>query len=613
MQKAGLSRTDPFRSWPSHEVGSLIDVFLWLESDSGLAGERVMARDRVEAPTERYLDTVRFGAPAAERDITQGLSDYFVESGAFNRVSDGRKTVLLGNRGSGKSAIFKVLAERQRSPSVVIELAPEDYSYEMLSSLMAREDQGSWAKLGAYAVARKYLIFVLVMKGLNERGLLKSSDGDAIRKYLRDHHAGEQKTPIALLISYLKRVEGVKIAKYEVTMKTRQLEHLYKLEEIQGLLPALGKLCARHRVLVFVDELDRGWDASEDARAFVAGLFQACATINGLSDGLKVYMSLRQELYDSIPELYEDAQKYRDVIEVINWDEPSLNVLVEKRIRHSIPSLASGDPGKAWGAIFAETLDYRQTKSFNYMIDRTLYRPREIIQFCTQAVETTQERRGSTPIDYSMLREAEVTYSDDRAKDIAAEYRFQYPGLSDVFDVFRGQSYLFSRDDLEMLCLSMAVGETQTGSASGWVNDADPEKVIETLWQVGFLRAQAVGGVKARRRSGSSYLGPHQVANLNLRNITRPVHDVGRPGGGLIRGGRAARLAAHGSLQPQLVHQTLHRAAGDLDALAVQLAPDLAGPVEREVGRVDACDLGLRNAAAPALKAAIRIETPPRR
>lgn len=488
-----------------------------------------MTRSRSSAP-QSYLDQVKFGAPAAERDIDQGLSAYFVESGAFTRVSDGRKTVLLGNRGSGKSAIFKVLAERmRRSAASVVELAPEDYSYEMLSSLMAREDQGSWAKLGAYAVAWKYLIYVLVMKELNEKKLLKTSDGEAIRKYLRDHHEGEQGTAIGVLISYLKRVEGVKIAKYEFGMKSRELERLYKLEEIQGLLPALSKLCDRHKVLVLVDELDRGWDASEDARAFVAGLFQACATINGLSHGLRVYMSLRQELYDSIPELYEDAQKYRDVVEVISWDEPALHELVEKRIKHSIPSLASKESGESWAAIFAETLDYRQSKSFNYMIDRTLYRPREIIQFCTQAVEAAQERGGVAPIDYAMLSEAELTYSDDRAKDIAAEYRFQYPGLSDVFEVFRGRSYLFSREDLESLCLSMAVGETGTGAAASWVTEADPEKLIETLWQVGFLRAQAVGGVKARRRSGSSYLGPHQVTNLNLGNLPRfQVHPMFR-------------------------------------------------------------------------------------
>jgi hypothetical protein len=49
------------------------------------------------------------------------------------------------------------------------------------------------------------------------------------------------------------------------------------------------------------------------------------------------------------------------------------------------------------------------------------------------------------------------------------------------------------------------------------------------LWRIGFLRAQAVGGVKALRRSGSSYLGPHQVATLNLRNISRfHVHPMFR-------------------------------------------------------------------------------------
>jgi ABC-type transporter Mla maintaining outer membrane lipid asymmetry ATPase subunit MlaF len=84
------------------------------------------------------LSRLNFGAPAAERDIDQGLADYFVESPAFMRVAKREKTVVLGNRGTGKSAIFKVLAKRERDAgSVVIELAPEDYSYEMLTQVLA--------------------------------------------------------------------------------------------------------------------------------------------------------------------------------------------------------------------------------------------------------------------------------------------------------------------------------------------------------------------------------------------------------------------------------------------------------------------------------------------
>lgn len=82
-------------------------------------------------------------------------------------VADGPKRIVLVNRGTGKSAIFKVLAERRRKAKLaVIELAPEDYSYEMLSTVLAKESAGSWAKHGAYAVAWKYLIYVLVMRAI---------------------------------------------------------------------------------------------------------------------------------------------------------------------------------------------------------------------------------------------------------------------------------------------------------------------------------------------------------------------------------------------------------------------------------------------------------------
>ena len=57
-------------------------------------------------------------------------------------------------------------------------------------------------------------------------------------------------------------------------MKTRELEYLYRLDEIRPLLGPLRKVLEGKRVFVLVDELDRGWDASEDAKSFVAGLFQ---------------------------------------------------------------------------------------------------------------------------------------------------------------------------------------------------------------------------------------------------------------------------------------------------------------------------------------------------
>ena len=480
--------------------------------------------------TPSELAALNFGAPAAERDIARGLRDYFVESEAFRRVEDRQKFIILGNRGSGKSAIFRIVAERERERgTLVIDLAPEDYSYEMLSSVMKQEKQGSWAKQGAYAAAWKFLIYVLIMKRLTSQGpKLKTGAAAQIYTYLRDNHDGEQSNPIALLLSYLKRIEGLKVGHFEAALKSRELLKLYRLEEIDKLLPAIHELCTRRKVLVLVDELDRGWDASEDAQAFVAGLFQAAVSINAPTKDLRVIISLRQELYDSIPSLYEDAQKYRDVMEVVQWDEPLLMELVSKRIKFSIPLLAQKTTEESWSAVFAETLDYRKNKSFNYVVDRTPYRPREIIQFCTDSLDEAR-REKVWPINYPVISRAELSYSEARTKDIAAEYRYQSPVLISIFEVFRGRQYSFTRDELDLICIGIATGEYGVGKDAEWVLSQEPDFLIDLLWRIGFLRAQAVGGVKALRRSGSTYLGPHQVTNLNLKTITRfQVHPMFR-------------------------------------------------------------------------------------
>ena len=476
------------------------------------------------------LKHLTFGAPAAERDIDFGLADYFFESDAFSRLSSRDKTILIGNRGTGKSAIFKILAERGRkSGALVLELNPENYSYEMLCSVLKAEKEGAWAKHGAFASAWKFLIYVQVMRELTRQGsAFKAGAAAKIYNYLRDNHKGSQENPIAILVSYLKRIEGIKVGPWEAAAKTRELAQLYKLQEIEPLVPCIAELTARRKVVVLVDELDKGWDNSEDAKAFVSGLFQASVALNEKDSNLSVYISLRQELYDSIPALYDDAQKYRDIIETIRWGESGLLAVVANRIRFSVPQLREQGDAECWNSVFAETLQYRKARSFNYMIDRTLYRPREIIQFCTDALEEGKVQNVQ-PIDYSVISRAEQVYSDAREKDIAAEYRFQYPGLQSVFEVFRGRTYTMERSELEDVCLKVCTGEVRTDKSASWVLEQEPDYLIDVLWRVGFLRAYAVGGLKAVRRSGSSYVGPHQVSALNLQSISRfHVHPMFR-------------------------------------------------------------------------------------
>jgi hypothetical protein len=386
-----------------------------------------MSRPAPPLPTPAAID---FGAPSAERDIERGLEEYFVESEAYNRVRSGAKRIVVGNRGIGKSAIFQVLGRRERDEgSYVIELSPEDYSYELLSQTMASEHSGSWAKLGAYAVAWKYLIYVLIMKEVSRRKVhLKKGEASRIYKYIRDHHANDNASKLSALVSYLKRLEGLKIGKYEASVKARELEKLYKLEEIHHLLPGLQEIASQRRIIVLVDELDRGWDSSED------------------------------------------AQKYRDLIENIHWTEASLLKLMANRIRHSLPALAAYDDQECWNCLFAAPPGQRRARSFDYMIERT----------------------------------------------------------------FRSQPRVIDRDDLELLALGLITRDIPSAGTSAWLDECSPDGLIEILWQVGLLLAEADPGSGAvlrdpGRPAGVPFLGPHQARRLNLAAARRfQVHPMFR-------------------------------------------------------------------------------------
>lgn len=479
------------------------------------------------------IKDISLGAPAAERDIkrgrakavdfNKGLMEYFVESDTYRSVERGTTRILIGNRGSGKSAIFQVLAARERKlGTVVIEIAPDVYSYGRLGILLKKEAAGNWGKHGAYIVAWKRVLYVAAMKEVAERITnIRTKAAKRIKDYLRDNYAGSQEGIIDHLISFAKRIEALKLGDFSISLSVRELNSLYKLEGLEELLPDLAEVCETKKVIILVDELDTGWDGSEDARQFVAGLFGAAVSVNKLTPDLRVMISLRRELYDNIPEIYEDAQKVRDLLRYVEWDEAGLKTLIEKRIQSAM-ELSSRE--EAWTRLFAEEMPDGES-TFQYIINRTLFRPRELIQFCNQCIE--EAPNNAALIDSGTIKSAEATYSRDRAQDIAAEYGSEYSGLDGVFETFRGLSAHFSRDELEFHCLEIIAGEKHCVKSEAWLRDKSPNELIRILWRVGFLRARLDADDNPSGVAPHRYLGAHQVATLNLEALREfQIHEM---------------------------------------------------------------------------------------
>lgn len=470
---------------------------------------------------------INLGGLAAEHD--NYLEQYFYENNLFRRVALGYTRILIGNRGSGKSAIFKMLAKKERAEGTLVqEILPSDYIYDLLKNSRLFDSEAEWARLGAYTASWKYVILSSAMRLLHTRHKNQKAHSEHVNRlhaYLRDHFEEHEKTPIDLLVKFIKKfgsVTNISLEGLQFADKTNELDKLYKLEPMTKVIPAIQELSRYTKILILFDELDHGWDASTDARQFIAGLFRAAIQINNQFPNIHVLVTIREEIYQNIPELYDDAQKIRDIIEYLRWTPDELKLMITRRIKHSLECSLGKDVRASksdtiWEIIFQKSIHEAENPTFNYIVDRTLYRPRELIFFINECFKShnIEERIGQETIE-----KVERSYSMNRLEDIASEYRFRYSGLREVFETFRLGAVLWNREALEDRWLEIIEGEKCCPSAADWLNDTStPQKLIEVLWNTGFLRAFMKTDQKPGNGDDHLYVGYHQEPTLNIAMI----------------------------------------------------------------------------------------------
>jgi hypothetical protein len=87
-------------------------------------------------------------------------------------------------------------------------------------------------------------------------------------------------------------------------------------------------------------------------------------------------------------------------------------------------------------------------------------------------------------------------------------------------DGFRGRAArVFARDDLEFLCLELITREVPTRGTEAWLDSCTPDGLIEILWNVGFLRAEASRESDRRGNGSGVYLGVHQARHMDMTAV----------------------------------------------------------------------------------------------
>ncbi|UWZ79764.1 hypothetical protein L9S41_19100 [Geoalkalibacter halelectricus] len=200
------------------------------------------------------------------------------------------------------------------------------------------------------------------------------------------------------------------------------------------------------KLVIMVDDLDLGWDNSEISNNLLLGLLSASSYMKSVSQNIHVFIFLREDVYSILMEKTQHSDKYRNV-ERIRWTKDGLISLLNERIRHNYRKNGEKCADHPFEHVFPVTVGTHNTD--NWLVERTLSRPRELIQI---ARFYTEDVEGEEPQD-DALKACEAAYSSWKLDDLCTEYSNQYPGLSDIFTYWKTKffryKYHLSRADVE--------------------------------------------------------------------------------------------------------------------------------------------------------------------
>jgi hypothetical protein len=433
------------------------------------------------------LRSLRFGEHIAEneRDV---LDEYFVETSGYSEALKGRHTIFVGRKGSGKTAnlfrIASVLGGDKRNLVCVVK--PVGYEVDAVARLLRRYRERDTK---GYLVESlwKFLLYTELAKTTAEwietrpAGYALGSDEERLLDLL-GHDGGALREEFAVRLeraveALCKVDEGDTIEASRVAIS--QTLHDAVLRDLRALLGRI--LVDRERVVILVDNLDKGWDKLSDlpqlsdlllgllsvVRRIPAEFAKADRWRRPVTMSLTVF--LRSDIFASIMRAAREPDKISH--SRLAWDDPEMLLrVVEQRFvaSHS----RRPDPEQLWSRYFCSTVRGRPTRQ--YLCERILARPRDIVFLCNAAVAVAVNR-GHTYIEEPDVLEAEKQYSQYAFDMVQVENGVTVPELEAVLFEFVGKPAVLSE------------GEVSTILRAAGIDNAHHQFMIEHLVGLSFL------------------------------------------------------------------------------------------------------------------------------
>ncbi|NGO74970.1 hypothetical protein G6045_04600 [Streptomyces sp. YC504] len=440
------------------------------------------------------VERLYFGHDEAEQDMANGLLRAgFLQTAAYDAAVSGRKMLIIGRKGSGKSAICVHLGAEGGHAGASVTITPDDAAGDEIRRFELQGLTGDTAK----SLIWRYVFAVHAARHLTSHareahGRREPDSVKDLRKFLRDNGElpGTRLADFAAQGRERLQTNGLQLGAFgfqigvdlghTATEGARAGRQLDVLEDHVALaFRDLGCAAAHPPLLLLVDQLEKVWSGQADANSMVIGLLLAAKDVAVKYPGaVRCLVFLRSDIYDSLT--FGEGDKFRSYEMRIDWPVPQLRRLALSRAQATAgPGL---DETQLWQQIFPRRVEGEETAS--YLFTRALPRPRDAIQYLNLCRDRAVHN-GRTQITEGDVVEAGRQFSVWKLQDLAQEYLVAHPFLEPLLGLFANGGYVVTRAAVASL-LAQARGDLERRYPA-YTESFTPEAVVDILHTVGFL------------------------------------------------------------------------------------------------------------------------------
>lgn len=416
-----------------------------------------------------------FGYEDAESESIDRLKEYYFKNDTFNRVSaDLPIRVLVGHKGIGKSALFKIaMAEDIEKGNLPILIKPDD---------IAELGKGNENFLLTIRQWKKGLNNIIGSKVFTEFGITDNKIISKLSNYSLK------------LINYVS--ESVNLVKDKIDFSASQ-----KL--------IMDNFLKSKKIIVYIDDLDRGWEGKKEDINRLSALLNSIRDLASDNPGLCFKVSLRSDVYFLVRTSDESTDKIEGSVVWYSWTNHEILIMLIKRVLtyfgkdFNEESLLSTPQQHL--AHHLDDIMERRFHGYGRWENKAMYkilmslirkRPRDLVKLCTLAGREAY-RTKSRFIGTTHFQNIFEEYSQGRIQDTINEYRTELPTIEKLIFGMKpskkekqvSDSFIFTTPELHYK-LNKLIEQNRFIFANN--KTATAPELANFLYKINFLTARKV-------------------------------------------------------------------------------------------------------------------------